>query len=94
MFVDRYVFKPLPENKILAFTKLEAFADDNFSVAQMVKFFFARRENIVRKGENAGYHHFLLFLQCFQKSGFSKVRNFTVKDLKKKENDSVFQKET
>ena len=24
-------------------------------------------ENIVEKGENAGYQHFLLFPQCFQK---------------------------
>ena len=24
-------------------------------------------ENIVGKGENAGYQHFLLFPQCFQK---------------------------
>ena len=23
-------------------------------------------QNIVRKGENAGYQHFLLFQQCFQ----------------------------
>ena len=27
-----------------------------------------RVENIVGKGENAGYQHFLLFPQCFQKS--------------------------
>ena len=26
-----------------------------------------RVENIVEKGENAGYQHFLLFQQCFQK---------------------------
>ena len=26
-----------------------------------------RTENIVGKGENAGYQHFLLFPQCFQK---------------------------
>ena len=26
-----------------------------------------RVENIVGKGENAGYQHFPLFLQCFQK---------------------------
>ena len=35
-----------------------------------------RVENIVRKGENAGYRHFLLFPQYFQKatySGSSKV---------------------
>ena len=25
-------------------------------------------ENIVEKGENAGYQHFLLFEQCFQES--------------------------
>ena len=30
-----------------------------------------RVENIVRKGENAGYQHFLLFTQCFQKPSHS-----------------------
>ena len=29
-----------------------------------------RLENIVGKGENAGYQHILLFLQSFQKSVF------------------------
>ena len=28
-------------------------------------------ENIVGKGENAGYHHFLLFPQCIPKAFFS-----------------------
>ena len=28
-------------------------------------------ENIVGNGENAGYQHFLLFPQCFQKPSFS-----------------------
>ena len=28
---------------------------------------FDRVENILEKGENADYQHFLLFLQCFQK---------------------------
>ena len=32
-----------------------------------LKFGFGRVENIVGKGENAGYKHFLFFLQCFQK---------------------------
>ena len=27
-------------------------------------------EDIVRKGENAGYQHFLPFPQCFQKPSF------------------------
>ena len=29
---------------------------------------FDRAENIVEKGENAGYQHFLLFPQCFHKA--------------------------
>ena len=33
---------------------------------------FDRVENIVGKGENAGYKHFLLFQQCFLKFSFSR----------------------
>ena len=29
-----------------------------------------RVENIMEKGENAGYQHFLLFAQCFKKASF------------------------
>ena len=39
---------------------------------------FDRVENIVGKGENAGYQHFLLSPQCFQKPSLSwklKLRN-------------------
>ena len=32
-----------------------------------------RVENIVRKGENAGFWHFLLFQQHFQKAPFLEV---------------------
>ena len=45
---------------------------------------FERVENIVGKGENAGYQHFLLFLQCFEKASFldmSKGVTEWVKDL-------------
>ena len=31
---------------------------------------FDRVENIVRKGEIAGYQHFLLFPKCFHKGSF------------------------
>ena len=31
---------------------------------------FDRVENIVGKGENAGYQHFLLFSHCFKKASF------------------------
>ena len=33
------------------------------------------RENIMGKGENAGYQHFLLFPQCYQKASFLGVFN-------------------
>ena len=36
----------------------------------MIIFVFDRVENIVGKGENAGYKHFLLFSQCFEKASF------------------------
>ena len=36
-------------------------------------------ENIVGKGENAGYQHFLLFLQCFQKLSFSGLLKVRIK---------------
>ena len=34
---------------------------------------FDRVENIVGKGENAGYQHFLLFPQCFEKASFPEM---------------------
>ena len=36
-------------------------------VVKMMTYVIDRVENIVRKGENAGYQHFLLIPQCFQK---------------------------
>ena len=57
----------LPNDKILDMTKLKAFADDKLNVATIMISLFDRVENTVGKGENAGYQHFLLFLQCFPK---------------------------
>ena len=51
-------------------TILKAFADDRINVAQMMITACDRVENIVGKGENAGYQDFLLFPQCFQKVSF------------------------
>ena len=47
--------------------KLKAFADDKINVTQKLKFVMEGVEKIVKKEENAGYQHFLLFAQCFQK---------------------------
>ena len=61
----------LPNDKILNCTKLKAFAEDKLDVAKIMFFVNDTVENIVGKGENAGYQHFLLFPQCFQKVSFS-----------------------
>ena len=58
--------------------KLQAFADDKSNVTQNLKFVLGRVENIVGKGENAGYQHFLLILQCFQKPSFSGSLKFGI----------------
>ena len=59
-------FNSLTNDKILHLSKSKAFADDKTNVTQNVKYFLERIGNIVEKGENAGYQHFLLFPQCFQ----------------------------
>ena len=44
---------------------------------------FNKVENIVRKGENAGYQHFLLYPHCFPKAssfGIFKTQDRLVKD--------------
>ena len=56
----------LSNDKILDLTKFKAFADNKIIPTQKFKFILERVENIVRKGENAGYQHFLLFPQCFK----------------------------
>ena len=69
-FIQMFPFNSLPNNKFLDRTKLKAFADDKLNVAEMMTSLFDRKENAVGKGENAGYQHFLLFPQCFQKLSF------------------------
>ena len=49
---------------------MKAFADDKKDVRLIS--LLDRVANTVKKGENAGYHHFLLFPHCFQKASFSR----------------------
>ena len=56
---------PLPNDKILDVTKQKAFADNKFNISKMNISILDKEENTVGKEENAGYQHFLLFLQCF-----------------------------
>ena len=61
-------FNSWPNDKILDVTKLKAFADDKLNIARVAISLFNRVKNTVgEKGENAGYQHFLLFLQRFPK---------------------------
>ena len=67
-------FNALPYNRILDLYRLKAFADDKINVTQNLKFILERVENIVGKGENACYKHFLLLPQYFQSFFFRVVK--------------------
>ena len=49
---------------------MKAFADDKLEMAEIGKLVLDRVENIVGNGENAGNHHFVLFLLCYLKAAF------------------------
>ena len=72
-FSIHFTVLALANNKILDWSKLKAFADNKINVTKLLKFFGGRLESIVGKGENAGYQHFLLFLQCFQKASLLRL---------------------
>ena len=45
----------LPDDQVLDWSNLKAFADDKLKVTEKLKFVLRRIENIIGKGENAGY---------------------------------------
>ena len=45
---------------------MKASADDKINVTEKLKFDLERVENIMGKGENAGYQHFHLFHNVFK----------------------------
>ena len=59
-------FNSFSKQQNFSMSKLKASADNKIKVAAKLKFVLGRVENIVAKGENAGYQHFLLFPQCFK----------------------------
>ena len=65
-----FKFKSLPNNKILDWSKLKAFADDKINVTKELKFVLGKEKNILGKGENAGNQHFLLFPQCLSQRSY------------------------
>ena len=66
-----FVLNCLSNDKFLDWSKLKAFAHNNINVTQKLKIVLGQLEDTVGKGQNAGYHHFFLFPQCFQKPSFS-----------------------
>ena len=46
---------------------MKTFVDDKINVTKVLKIGLGRFGKIVRRGENAGYQHFLRILQCYQK---------------------------
>ena len=64
---------PLPDDKIIHWSKLKQSADDNIEFNLNSRKFSKLVENTVGKGENARYDQFLLFPQCFQKACFPGV---------------------
>ena len=66
----QWSLNPLPDNKILDWSKLKEFADDNFQFDDNGRKLSKWVENTVGKGEIASYAQFLLFPQCFQKACF------------------------
>ena len=61
----------LPNDKILDWSKRRELADNEIKLGKIMIYVSDRVENIVGKGEKAGYQHFLLFPHCFQKAFYS-----------------------
>ena len=68
--MQKYLINPLPDDKILDWSILKQFTDNNFKFDENSRKFSKRVENTVGKGEIAHYEQFLLFPQCFQKACF------------------------
>ena len=69
--LEEYIVNSLPNNKILDWFNLKAFADEKMNLNKKLKLVLQRVENIAGKGENADNQHFLLFPECFQKPSLS-----------------------
>ena len=68
-----YMFNSSLNEKMLNFSKLKAFADDNRSVTKFAKFVCDRIGNILGKGKECWLPAFIPFLTMFSKSLFLRV---------------------
>ena len=67
------IFNSLPNDKILDWSKLKAFADDKINVNQKLKSDMGRIENIVGEGRKQWLPAFSPFPTMFSKSLFHRV---------------------
>ena len=77
--VSFLVLNSLPNDKIMDWSKLKAFADEIINVNEKLKFVFGRLENIVGKGENAGLPAFSPFPTLFSKGFFLRPGSLKVR---------------
>ena len=65
-------FKPFPNDKILNWSKFKAFADDKINGGKKLETvdLHWRAENIVGKGENAGYSIFSFSYNVFKSPSY------------------------
>ena len=66
-----YQRPPVLKSQLSYLVWLKAVADEKLDVTKPMIFIYDWVENIVRKEENAGFQHFLLFPRCFQNFSFS-----------------------
>ena len=69
---------PLPDDKILVWSKLKAFADDKINGHKKLIFVLEMIENIVEKGENAGFSKFFSFSYNVTKACISRSSKFGI----------------
>ena len=70
LFIVSKLLNLLPDDKILDWSKLKDFADNNFKFYENGRKLSKQVENTVGKGEIACYEQFLLFPPCLQKACF------------------------
>ena len=73
--MEKMLLNSLPNEKNLDWSKLKASAENKMNLNEKLKLVSGRVENIVGKGENTGYQHFLVFSMFSKASSFKIVKS-------------------
>ena len=63
--------KGLTKNETVDQSMFKAFADIRIKMTEELRFVLGMVENILEKGENAGYQNFLLYPKCFLTASYT-----------------------